>query len=121
MRRHCEITEIDPLEVTPDKKRGAGAEKRGLDAMFSPRSVAVIGASDRAGTVGRTVLENLLQGFPGTVHVVNAKRDEVLGLKAYKSIRDISHPIDLAVVATPAVTVPQLVGECVDAGVSRQL
>ncbi len=50
------------------------------------------------------------------MYAVNAKRDEVLGLKAYESIRDISHPIDLAVVATPAVTVPQLIGECVDAG-----
>jgi acetyltransferase len=84
--------------------------------MFSPRSVAVIGATDRPDTVGRTVLENLLRGFQGTVYAVNAKRDTVLGLKAYKSIRDIAVPVDLAVVATPAGTVPQLIGECVDAG-----
>src|SRR6202451_1808700 len=91
--------------------------KYGLDAMFSPGSVAVIGATDRPGTVGRTVLENLLRGsFHGKVYAVNAKHAEVLGLKAFKSIRDIPHPVDLAVIATPAVTVPQLIGECVDAG-----
>src|ERR1019366_2995304 len=86
--------------------------------MFTPGSVAVIGATDRPGTVGRTVLENLLHGrFQGKVYAVNAKRDEVLGLRAYRSIRDIPPPVDLAVVATPAATVPQLIGECVDAGV----
>jgi acetyltransferase len=110
-------SEIDLPEVTLNEHRGATAEKYGLDAMFSPRSVAVIGATDRAGTVGRTVLENLLRGFTGTVFAINAKRDEVLGLKAYKTIRDVAHPVDLAVIATPAATVPHLVGECVDAGV----
>ena len=90
----------------------------GLDAMFAPGSVAVIGASDRPGTVGRAVLENLLRGkFHGKVYAVNAKHPEVLGLKTYASIRDIRGPVDLAIVATPAATVPQLIGECVDAGV----
>jgi len=85
--------------------------------MFAPGSVAVIGATSRPGTVGRTVLENLLRGgFQGKVYAVNAKHPEVLGLKAYRSIRDIPGLVDLAVVATPAATVPQLIGECVDAG-----
>jgi acetyltransferase len=85
--------------------------------MFAPGSVAVIGASSRPGSVGRAVLENLLNGaFHGKVYAVNATHPEVLGLKAYASIRDIPHPVDLAVVATPAATVPQLIGECVDAG-----
>lgn len=89
----------------------------GLDAMFAPASVALIGATGRAGTVGRTVLENLVHGgFRGKVYAVNAKHSEVLGLKSYKSIRDIPGPVDLAVVATPAATVPQLIGECADAG-----
>jgi acetyltransferase len=92
--------------------------KFGLDAMFTPGSVAVIGATARPGAVGRTVLENLLHGrFQGKVYAVNAKHQEVLGVKAYSSIRDIPEPVDLAVIATPAATVPQLVGECVDAGV----
>ncbi|MGA9504359.1 MAG: bifunctional acetate--CoA ligase family protein/GNAT family N-acetyltransferase [Terriglobales bacterium] len=88
----------------------------GLEAIFSPASVAVIGATSRPGTVGRTVLENLLNAkFRGKVYAVNAKHPEVLGLKAYASIRDIAEPVDLAVIATPAATVPQLIAECVDA------
>ena len=92
--------------------------KYSLDAMFTPHSVALIGATDRPGTVGRTVLENLLHGrFQGKLCAVNSKHEEVLGLKAYKSIRDIpSPPVDLAVIATPAATVPQIIAECVAAG-----
>ena len=110
------LTEAELVEQTNEKKRTT-PEKYGLDAMFAPSSVAIIGATDRPGTVGRTVLENLLHGFQGAVYAVNTKHQEVLGLKAYKSIRNISRPVDLAVVATPAATVPQLIGECVDAGV----
>lgn len=95
-----------------------GSERSSLDAMFDPGSVAVIGAGSRPGNVGRTVLENLLHnGFQGKVYPVNAKNPEVLGVKTYKSIRDIPGGVDLAVVATPAATVPQIIGECVDAGV----
>ena len=101
----------------PHERKRATAEGYCLDAMFAPHSVAVIGATDRSGTVGRTVLENLLQSsFQGKVYAVNPKHQEVLGLKAYQRIGDIPLPVDLAVVATPAATVPQLIGECVDAG-----
>jgi len=94
----------------------------GLDAMFTPRSVAVIGATSRPGTVGRTVLENLLRGAAqGKVYAVNARHPEVLGLKTYSSIRDVPRPVDLAVVTTPAATVPQIIGECVDAGVGSAI
>src|SRR5438552_15998102 len=90
--------------------------------MFAPGALAVIGATRRPGTVGRTVLENLLRGgFQGKVYAVNAKHPEVLGLKAYRSIRDIPGLVDLAVVATPAATVPQLIGECVDAGTKSEV
>jgi len=93
------------------------SERHGLDAMFSPASVAVIGATSRPGTVGRTVLENLSRDtFHGKVYAVNSKHEEVLGRKAYKSIRDIPHAVDLAVIATPAATVTQIITECVDAG-----
>ncbi|MGA9416698.1 MAG: CoA-binding protein, partial [Terriglobales bacterium] len=89
----------------------------GLDAIFAPASVAVIGATSRPGAVGRIVLENLLHGgFRGKTYAVNAKHPEVLGLKAYASVRDIPGPVDLVVIATPAASVPQLIGECVDAG-----
>jgi len=69
--------------------------------MFAPASVAVLGASERPGTVGRAVLENLLSGkFQGKVYAVNAKHPEVLGRKTYASIRDVPGPVDLAIVAT---------------------
>ena len=88
------------------------------NGLFSPKSVAVIGATDREGTVGRTVLENLCTGtFHGKVYAVNPKRTEVLGRRAYAKISDIPEKVDLAVVVTPAPTVPGVVGECVDAGV----
>ncbi len=110
-------TEADLVEQAPNEEKRTTPEKYGLDAMFTPGSVAIIGATDRPRTVGRTVLENLLHGFQGAVYAVNPKHEEVLGLKAYKSVRNILLPVDLAVVATPAATVPQLIGECVDAGV----
>lgn len=96
-------------------KAGAGF---GLDALFVPHSVAVIGATERPGTVGRTVLSNLIEGpFRSKVYAVNPSHSEVLGLKAYKSVGDIPEQVDLAVVVTPALTVPQVIGECVDARV----
>jgi acetyltransferase len=92
--------------------------KTGLNAMFLPDSVAVIGATERHGTVGRTVLENVLHpSFKGKVYAVNSRHAEVCGHKAYPKIGDIPQKIDLAVIATPAPTVPGIIGECVDAGV----
>jgi acetyltransferase len=110
-------TEAGLVGRPPNEDKQTASERYGLDAMFAPGSVAVIGATSRPGTVGRAVLENLLRGkFQGKVYAVNAKHPEVLGLKTYGSIRDIRGPVDLAIVATPAATVPQLIGECVDAG-----
>jgi len=86
--------------------------------MFAPASVALIGATRRPNTVGRTVLENLLRDFKGKIYPVNPKHSEGLELKAYKSIHDIPPPVDLAIIATPAATVPQIIAECVDAGVT---
>ncbi|MGO9088836.1 MAG: GNAT family N-acetyltransferase [Candidatus Sulfotelmatobacter sp.] len=83
-----------------------------------PRSAAVIGATDRAGTVGRMVVSNLLASkSPLKVHAVNPSHGEVLGIKTHRSIGDIPGGVDLALVVTPAQTVPQIIGECVDAGV----
>jgi acetyltransferase len=95
---------------------GAGGSP--LDAIFAPRSVAVIGASERPGSVGRTVLWNLVSNpFGGTVFPVNEKRPSVLGIKAYTSIWAVPDHVDLAVIATPAATVPGVVDQCVEAGV----
>lgn len=89
-----------------------------LDVMFSPRNVAVIGASESEGSVGRTLLRNLISSpFGGTVFPVNLKRKSVLGIHAYPKIADVPAQVDLAVVVTPALTVPGVIEECVNAGV----
>jgi acetyltransferase len=94
------------------------SEVHPLDALFLPQSVAVIGASERAGSVGRSVLWNLLSSpFGGTVFPVNAKRPNVLGIKAYPSVRDLPDKVDLVVLTTPADTVPDLIAESVELGI----
>jgi acetyltransferase len=94
------------------------SEPHPLDAIFTPHSVAVIGASERAGSVGRAVLWSLVSSpFGGTVYPISDKRASVLGIKAYKSVADLPEAVDLAVVVTPAATVPGIIGDCVDAGV----
>ena len=90
------------------------SESHPLDSLFLPNNVAVIGASERAGSVGRSVLWNLLSSpFGGTVFPVNAKRSSVLGIKAYPSIKDLPDKVDLVVVTTPADSVPDLIAESV--------
>jgi acetyltransferase len=89
-----------------------------LDVFFEPESVALIGATDKPGSVGRTVLWNLISTpFGGTVYPVNPKRSSVLGIRAYPTIGSIAEKVDLAVVTTPARSVPGIIRECVQAGV----
>jgi acetyltransferase len=93
------------------------AERRILEFFFSPKTVAVIGASEKPDSVGRAILWNLISSpFGGTVYPVNPKRHSVLGIKAYAGVADIPEPIELAVIATPAATVPGIVRECGAAG-----
>ena len=94
------------------------SESHPLDPLFAPRSVAVIGATERLGSVGRSVLWNLLSNpFGGTVFPVNSKRPNVLGIKAYPSVSDLPDKVDLVVVTTPADTVPAVLAESVQAGI----
>jgi len=89
-----------------------------LNVMFAPRTVAVIGASERQGGIGRAVVWSLVSSpFGGTVYPVSDKHASVLGIKAYPRITSIPERVDLAVIVTPAATVPGIVGECVEAGV----
>lgn len=83
-----------------------------LTYFFKPRSVAVLGASIVEGTVGRAIMVNLVREFKGLIYPVNPKYDEVLGLKTYKSCRDLPEAPDLIVVAVPAKIVPQVLDEC---------
>jgi len=90
-----------------------------LDAFFAPQTVAVIGASEEPSSVGRAILWNLIQSpFGGTVYPINPKHANVLGIKAYPNLASIPEPIQLAIIATPALTVPDLITECVNAGVA---
>ena len=89
-----------------------------MDVFFEPESVALIGATENPGSVGRTVLWNLLSTpFGGTVYPVNPKRASVLGIRAYPSISSLPEKVDLVVVTTPAKTVPGIIRECGQAGV----
>src|ERR671917_1805895 len=95
-----------------------GYEGGSLEAIFRPETVAVIGATERPGSVGRTIMWNLVSSpFGGTVFPVNARRPSVLGIKAYPSISEVPARVELAVIVSPAPTVPGIVRDCVEAGV----
>jgi acetyltransferase len=91
---------------------------RPLDRIFKPASVAVIGASEKPGSVGRSVFWNLLSNpFGGAVYPVNPKHPNLLGVRTYAGVSDLPERPDLAVIATPAATVPGLVEECAVMGI----
>lgn len=93
-------------------------ERHQLDAIFKPTNIAVIGATEKAGSVGRTILWNLISNpFGGTVFPVSATRSSVLGIRAYKTIAEVPEKLDLVVIVTPAKSVPGIIQECVDLGV----
>ncbi len=93
-------------------------EEQPLKAIFDPRTVALIGATDKMSSVGRTILWNLISSpFGGTIFPINPNRPNVLGIKTHPSVRDVPDQVDLAIIVTPAPTVPDLIGQCVEAGV----
>lgn len=106
------IVSSDKLEAAHDILHQT--RRRPLDPVFSPQTIAVIGATETPNSVGRTILENLQKGgFAGTLYPVNPKRDTVLGIKAYPSIKAVPGKPDLAIVITPqAMTDPTATAEC---------
>ena len=99
---------MSTVQSAPGRKRAAS-----LHPFLYPRSIAVIGATDAAGKVGHTVMHNLLAAsFPGEVYPVNTARDRVMGRKAYPNVSSLSETPDLAVIVTPARTVPGIIEEC---------
>ena len=89
-----------------------------LDYIFAPKHIAVVGATEKVGSVGRTVLWNLINSpFAGTIYPINPKHSTVLGRQAYASLSDVPAQIDLAVIATPAPSVPGIIQQCVTAGI----
>ncbi|MCK4963849.1 MAG: CoA-binding protein, partial [Dehalococcoidia bacterium] len=86
--------------------------------FMEPRSVALVGLTRATGIMGWNVLEHLLSyGFKGNLYPVNPAADEILGLKCYHSVKEITGDIDLAVILTPRSIVPRLVKDCTERGI----
>lgn len=89
-----------------------------LQTMFNPRGVAIFGASERQGAVGTMVLSNMIEaGFQGRIIPVNPKHAKVQGLSCIPDLKQLDQPVDLAVIATPAASVPDILRQCGAAGV----
>ncbi len=80
--------------------------------FLSPKSIAIIGASDKEGSVGRAITSNIMKGYTGTIYPISPTRDKVFDKKAYKSVLDVPKPIDLAVIVTKNKIVPVVLEEC---------
>lgn len=87
-----------------------------IDAIFNPRSVALIGASNKEGKMGNVFAKNLAEGFGGIIYPINPSEKEVLGMRAYPDVRSVPGPIDLAVIVIPAKLVPQTMEELSQVG-----
>ena len=88
-----------------------------MEQFFNPKSIAVIGASDKPDSIGHTLVQNLIDGgYDGTILPVNPHLEEVHGLKAYRAITDAPPFTDLAIVAVPIAMTPEVVRQCVRAG-----
>lgn len=89
-----------------------------LNKLFNPGTIAVIGATNQKGRVGYSLMNNLIgSGYEGIVYPINLNRESIFGVKAYRSVGDTPDKIDLAIIATPAKTIPGLVRECGEGGV----
>ncbi len=89
-----------------------------LDKIFDPKSIALVGASDEKSSVGYLLMKNLIDlGYQGKVYPVNIRKNEILGLKAYNNVDELPEIVDLAVIATPSNTVPDIVEQCGKAGI----
>jgi len=106
------------VTTTKSETRVIRDANEGLNAIFAPNNVALIGATDKPGSVGRTLLRNLIDNpFGGAVFPVNPNRSSVLGIRAYPSVSAVPDKVDLAVVVTPARFVPGVIKECADLGI----
>ncbi len=104
--------------LDPDSPEAKSARVHQLDAIFRPKSVAVIGASTSKGAIGREIVHNLISGdFHGKLFPVNPKADYIHSIKAYASILDIPDPVDLAIIVVPAALTEAVIEECGQKGV----
>jgi acetyltransferase len=108
-----------PTIQKPFSQANRETTRQPLDAIFAPKSVAVVGATEKVGSVGRTVLWNLMNTpFGGPIYPVNPTRTSVLGIKAYPKLSALPEKPDLVVVTTPATSIPAIIGEAADLGIS---
>ncbi|HLW11200.1 MAG TPA: acetate--CoA ligase family protein, partial [Casimicrobiaceae bacterium] len=109
---------IDP-HPQPERHRPSHAEiVRAMNHIMKPDSVAVIGASPEAGKIGNSVMKNLINGgYQGKIYPIHPKADEILGVKAYRSVKDVPGAIDVAVFAIPAKFVAQALIEVGEKGI----
>jgi acetyltransferase len=95
-------------------------EQHYLTSLFEPKSVAVIGASDRENSVGNILFKNILEsGYKGRLYAINPKHETVQGVQAYKSIEEIGARVELAVIATRPQTLPEIVEQCGRSGIKN--
>ena len=95
-------------------------EKHYLTSLFEPKSVAVIGASDRVNSVGNVLFKNIIEsGYKGRLYPINPKHEIILGVKAYKSIEELGARVELAIIATRPQTVPDIVEQCGHSGIKN--
>lgn len=107
-----------PARSTPPPTCARYTRRHPLNVFFAPTRIAVIGATEKPGSVGRTLLWNLISNpFGGTIFPVNPRHASILGIKAYPSLAALPEPADLAIIATPAPTVPAMIDQCREAGV----
>ena len=112
------ISTATPPEGTPRPMELAALGPESLDAVFRPKSIAVIGASTRRGAIGREIVHNLISGdFHGKLFPVNPKADYIHSIKAYPSILDVPDPVDLAIIVVPAAAVEAVAEDCGTKGV----
>ena len=98
------------------------SERHYLTRLFEPRSVAIIGATERAGKIGEVLLANMLAaGYQGRLFAVNPKYRKLHGIDCFSTVRALPQEVDLAVIATPAATVPDLIDECGRSGIRAAL
>jgi acetate---CoA ligase (ADP-forming) len=111
-------TSLTEAALARFEQRDQIAAVNALRAFFAPRSVAVVGASRHRGTIGGEVFHNLLRdGFEGPVYPVNPAAAVVQSVPAYRTIRDVPGPVDLAVVTVPAAQVAAVAAQCAEKGV----
>src|SRR5690606_16261263 len=115
-------TDLSDGAIERYAEREGGAAAAALRHFLEPASVAVVGASERPGSVGRQVLERVIgSGRDGALYRVNPRGGAVLGLATSRSVSELPEPVELVVVATPAATVAGVARECALAGVPSLL